>query len=162
MQYDRGADIEAKPFSIGFRIEHPQSIIDKARYGKTIPETRCGGVSAGASRRERALGLQLLHVSGGTVVAATSEEGRVATNGMSQYSRKERNANAGLVVGITPQDYPEHVLAGIDLQRKWESKAFEAGGRTYKAPGQRVVISLRVGLRPNWARDAIISARRAL
>jgi len=76
---------------------------------------------------------------GGTVVAATSEEGRVATNGMSQYSRKERNANAGIVVGITPQeDYPEHVLAGIELQRRWESRAFEAGGRTYKAPAQRV------------------------
>jgi uncharacterized FAD-dependent dehydrogenase len=75
---------------------------------------------------------------GGTVVAATSETGRVATNGMSQYSRNERNANSGIVVGITPADYPGHVLAGVDLQRKWESKAFEAGGGTYKAPGQKV------------------------
>jgi uncharacterized FAD-dependent dehydrogenase len=75
---------------------------------------------------------------GGTVVAATSEEGRVATNGMSQYSRNERNANAGIVVGITPEDYPGHVLAGIEMQRRWESRAFEAGGRTYHAPAQRV------------------------
>jgi len=110
----RGVDIEAKPFSIGFRIEHPQSIIDRARFGKSI---MCPG---------------------GTVVAATSEAGRVATNGMSQYSRNERNANAGIVVGITPADYPEHVLAGIDLQRKWESRAFEAGGGTYAAPAQLV------------------------
>jgi uncharacterized FAD-dependent dehydrogenase len=76
---------------------------------------------------------------GGTVVAATSEEGRVATNGMSQYSRNERNANSGIVVGITPEaDYPGHPLAGIELQRAWESRAFEAGGGTYQAPGQRV------------------------
>ncbi|NBX04209.1 MAG: hypothetical protein EBR02_09185, partial [Alphaproteobacteria bacterium] len=76
---------------------------------------------------------------GGTVVAATSEEGRVVTNGMSQYSRAERNANAGIVVGITPEvDYPGHPLAGIDFQRKWESAAFVAGGGTYAAPAQRV------------------------
>jgi hypothetical protein len=75
---------------------------------------------------------------GGTVVAATSEEGRVVTNGMSQYSRNERNANAGIVVGITPADYPGGVLAGIDFQRHWEARAFEAGGGTYAAPAQRV------------------------
>jgi uncharacterized FAD-dependent dehydrogenase len=75
---------------------------------------------------------------GGTVVAATSEEGRVVTNGMSQYSRKERNANSGIVVGITPADYPGHPLAGVALQRHWESRAFVAGGETYAAPGQRV------------------------
>jgi uncharacterized FAD-dependent dehydrogenase len=75
---------------------------------------------------------------GGTVVAATSEAGRVVTNGMSQYSRNERNANAGIVVGITPEDYPGHVLAGIDFQRQWESRAFEAGGGNYRAPAQRV------------------------
>jgi uncharacterized FAD-dependent dehydrogenase len=76
---------------------------------------------------------------GGTVVAATSEEGRVVTNGMSQYSRNERNANAGIVVGISPeQDYPGHPLAGIDLQRSLESRAFELGGGDYSAPGQLV------------------------
>jgi uncharacterized FAD-dependent dehydrogenase len=75
---------------------------------------------------------------GGTVVAATSEPGRVVTNGMSQYSRAERNANAGIVVGITPDDYPGGPLAGIAFQRKWEERAFELGGRNYCAPGQRV------------------------
>ena len=138
MLYDRGVDIEAKPFSIGFRIEHPQSIIDHARYGKTIPELGAAEYRLVHHAANGRTVYSFCMCPGGTVVAATSEEGRVATNGMSQYSRKERNANAGIVVGITPQDYPEHVLAGIDLQRKWESKAFDAGGRTYKAPGQRV------------------------
>ncbi|HEY2070575.1 MAG TPA: NAD(P)/FAD-dependent oxidoreductase [Rhizomicrobium sp.] len=138
MLYDRGVDIEAKPFSIGFRIEHPQSIIDHARYGRTIPELGAAEYKLVHHAANGRSVYSFCMCPGGTVVAATSEEGRVATNGMSQYSRKERNANAGLVVGITPQDYPDHVLAGIDLQRKWESRAFEAGGRTYNAPGQRV------------------------
>src|SRR3569832_745919 len=138
MLYDRGVDIEAKPFSIGFRIEHPQSIIDKARYGKTIPALGAAEYRLVHHAANGRSVYSFCMCPGGTVVAATSEEGRVATNGMSQYSRNERNANAGIVVGITPEDYPEHVLAGIELQRKWESRAFEAGGRTYKAPGQRV------------------------
>ena len=138
MLYDRGVDIEAKPFSIGFRIEHPQSIIDKARYGRTIPQLGAAEYKLVHHALNGRSVYSFCMCPGGTVVAATSEEGRVATNGMSQYSRKERNANAGIVVGITPEDYPEHVLAGIDLQRKWESKAFDAGGRSYKAPGQRV------------------------
>jgi uncharacterized FAD-dependent dehydrogenase len=75
---------------------------------------------------------------GGTVVAATSETGHVVTNGMSQYSRNERNANSGIVVGITPDDYPDHPLAGIELQRRLETHAFELGGKTYEAPGQLV------------------------
>ena len=76
---------------------------------------------------------------GGTVVAATSEVGRVVTNGMSQYSRNERNANAGIVVGVTPErDYPGHPLAGLAFQRHWEEQAFKAGGENYFAPGQLV------------------------
>jgi uncharacterized protein len=138
MLYERGVDIEAKPFSIGFRIEHPQSIIDKARYGKTIPQLGAAEYRLVHHAANGRTVYSFCMCPGGTVVAATSEEGRVAVNGMSQYSRKERNANAGIVVGITPEDYPEHVLAGIDVQRRWESRAFEAGGRTYKAPGQRV------------------------
>ncbi len=138
MLHDRGVAIEAKPLSIGFRIEHPQSIIDKARYGKTVPQLGAAEYRLVHHATNGRSVYSFCMCPGGTVVAATSEEGRVATNGMSQYSRNERNANAGIVVGITPEDYPEHVLAGIDLQRKWESRAFEAGGRTYKAPGQRV------------------------
>jgi uncharacterized FAD-dependent dehydrogenase len=138
MLYDRGVDIEAKPFSIGFRIEHPQSIIDKARYGKTMPQLGAAEYRLVHHAANGRSVYSFCMCPGGTVVAATSEEGRVATNGMSQYSRNERNANAGIVVGITPADYPQHVLAGIELQRKWESRAFEAGGRTYNAPAQRV------------------------
>jgi len=140
MLNDRGVYIEAKPFSIGFRIEHPQSIIDTARFG-----TNAGNPILGAAD------YKLVHHAsngrdvysfcmcpGGTVVAATSEEGHVVTNGMSQYSRAERNANAGVVVGITPDDYPGGPLEGIAFQRRLESAAFIAGGSTYAAPVQRV------------------------
>jgi len=136
----RGVYIEAKPFSIGFRIEHPQSLIDVARFG---PAT--GNPILGAADYKLVHHAQngrdvysFCMCPGGTVVAATSEEGRVVTNGMSQYSRAERNANAGIVVSITPDDYPGGPLAGIAFQRKWEEAAFAAGGRSYKAPAQRV------------------------
>ena len=144
MLHDRGVYMEAKPFSIGFRIEHPQSLIDAARWGKFAGHKllgaadyklvhHCEGPAKGRSVYSFCM------CPGGTVVSATSEEGRVVTNGMSQYSRNERNANAGIVVGITPEvDYPGHVLAGVDFQRRWESAAFEAGGRDYRAPAQRV------------------------
>jgi hypothetical protein len=139
MLHERGVAIEAKPFSIGFRIEHPQGLIDKARFGRSIPQLGAAEYKlvhhAGNGRSVYSFCM----CPGGTVVAATSETGRVATNGMSQYSRNERNANAGIVVGITPEsDYPGHPLAGIDLQRHWESRAFEAGGGTYAAPAQLV------------------------
>jgi len=144
MLYQRGVHIEAKPFSIGFRVEHPQGIIDRARWGR-----HAGHPSLGAAE------YKLVHHAsngrsvysfcmcpGGTVVAATSEPGRVVTNGMSQYSRNERNANAGIVVGIDPRDYPGFekgdALAGIALQRRLESHAFVLGGGNYNAPGQLV------------------------
>ena len=140
MLHARGVFIEAKPFSIGFRVEHPQGLIDRARWGR-----HAGHPSLGAAE------YKLVHHAsngrsvysfcmcpGGTVVAATSEAGRVVTNGMSQYSRNERNANAGIVVGIDPRDYPGHPLAGIDLQRQLESHAFVLGGGNYEAPGQLV------------------------
>jgi len=141
MLYERGVYIEAKPFSIGVRIEHPQSLIDVARYGPCAGHPILGAADyklvhhAGNGRDVYSFCM----CPGGTVVAATSEEGRVVTNGMSQYSRAERNANSGLVVGITPErDYQGHPLAGIDYQRQWESLAFEAGGKSYAAPAQRV------------------------
>lgn len=139
MLYDRGVAIEAKPFSIGFRIEHPQGLIDKARFGRTIPELGAADYKLVHHARNGRSVYSFCMCPGGTVVAATSEPGRVVTNGMSQYSRNERNANAGIVVGITPeQDYPDHPLAGIALQRQWESAAFAAGGATYAAPAQLV------------------------
>jgi uncharacterized FAD-dependent dehydrogenase len=140
MLYDRGIYVEAKPFSIGFRIEHPQSIIDAARFGVCAGNPILGAadyklVHHASNGRDV---YSFCMCPGGTVVAATSEVGRVVTNGMSQYSRAERNANSGIVVGITPDDYPGSPLAGIDFQRKWESAAFVAGGGTYAAPAQLV------------------------
>ncbi len=141
MLHDRGVHIEAKPFSLGFRIEHPQSLIDTARFGKSAGNPILGAadyklVHHATNGRDV---YSFCMCPGGTVVAATSEEGRVVTNGMSQYSRSERNANAGIVVGITPEkDYPGGPLAGVAFQRTWESAAFVAGGGTYAAPAQRV------------------------
>jgi uncharacterized protein len=141
MLFERGVYVEPKAFSVGFRIEHPQHLIDESRFG-----TYSGHEILGAAD------YKLVHHAsngrsvysfcmcpGGTVVAATSEPGRVVTNGMSQYSRNERNANAGLVVGITPADFPSaHPLAGLDLQRSLESAAYALGGSNYCAPAQRV------------------------
>jgi len=162
MLYRHAVTMDAKPFSVGFRIEHPQGLIDRARWGR-----HAGHPGLGAAE------YKLVHHAsngrsvysfcmcpGGTVVAATSEPGRVVTNGMSQYSRNERNANAGIVVGIDPRDYPvdlaslrdslgpelelqphgagPHPLAGIVFQRRLESAAFVLGGASYAAPGQMV------------------------
>ncbi|MBI5428851.1 MAG: NAD(P)/FAD-dependent oxidoreductase [Nitrosomonadales bacterium] len=141
MIHRRGIYIEAKPFSIGFRIEHPQSLIDRARYGKNAGNPQLGAADyklVHHASNGRSV-YSFCMCPGGTVVAATSEPGRVVTNGMSQYSRNERNANSGIVVGITPeQDYPGDPLAGVEFQRRWESRAFELGGGTYQAPGQLV------------------------
>jgi uncharacterized FAD-dependent dehydrogenase len=136
----QGVYIEPKPFSIGLRIEHPQSLIDRARFGSFAGHKDLG--AADYSLSHHCAGGRTVYsfcmCPGGTVVAAASEPGRVVTNGMSQYSRNERNANAALVVEIGPKDYPDHPLAGIELQRRWEEAAFHAGGRGYAAPGQRV------------------------
>ncbi|MDB5739308.1 MAG: hypothetical protein JWP16_348 [Alphaproteobacteria bacterium] len=139
MLHDRGVAIEAKPFSIGFRIEHPQGMVDKARFGRSIPQLGAADYKLVHHAKNGRSVYSFCMCPGGTVVAATSEAGCVATNGMSQYSRNERNANAGIVVGVTPEaDYPGHPLAGVELQRHWEARAYEAGGSTYAAPGQRV------------------------
>ena len=144
----RGVFMEPKPFSIGFRIEHPQSIIDAARFGPSAGHPILGAADyklVHHAKNGRSV-YSFCMCPGGTVVAATSEPGRVVTNGMSQYSRNERNANAGIVVGITPQDYrqdgkldgPVSPLDGIAFQRHWESRAFELGGGSYAAPAQLV------------------------
>ena len=140
MLHARGVTMEAKPFSIGFRIEHPQALIDRARLGPNAGNPLLGAADyklVHHAKNGRAV-YSFCMCPGGTVVAATSEAGRVVTNGMSQYSRNERNANAGIVVGITPEDYPGGVLAGIELQRNLESRAFELGGGNYDAPAQLV------------------------
>ncbi|HEY6870599.1 MAG TPA: hypothetical protein VI199_12675, partial [Novosphingobium sp.] len=139
--YEQGVHAEAKPFAIGVRIEHPQSWIDRARYGASAGHPLLGAAAYALSHRASSgrTVYSFCMCPGGRVVAATSEEGRVVTNGMSQYSRAEFNANSGLVVDIDPaRDYPGGPLAGIEFQRKWESLAFAAGGRDYRAPGQKV------------------------
>jgi uncharacterized protein len=144
----RGVAMQAKPFSVGFRIEHPQSLIDRARFGPSAGHPILGAADyklVHHARNQRSV-YSFCMCPGGTVVAATSEAERVVTNGMSQYSRNERNANAGIVVGISPQDYrqdgaasgPVSPLDGISFQRHWESRAYDLGGRDYHAPGQLV------------------------
>ena len=141
MLHERGVHIEAKPFSVGFRIEHPQALIDRCRFGDFAGHPVLGAADyklVHHARNGRAV-YSFCMCPGGTVVAATSEPGRVVTNGMSQYSRNERNANAGIVVAISPEDYPGHPLAGIDFQRHWESRAFELGAVTPSyTPGVRL------------------------
>ncbi len=148
MLHQRGVAMEAKPFSIGYRIEHPQSVIDKARFGPNAGHLILGAADyklVHHASNGRSV-YSFCMCPGGTVVAATSEPNRVVTNGMSQYSRNERNANAGIVVGISPQDYrqdgltsgPVSPLDGMAFQRFWESRAYELGGGDYLAPGQLV------------------------
>ena len=139
--FDRGVHIEAKPFAIGVRIEHPQGWIDTARYGPNAGNKILGPAAYSVSHKCKngRTVYSFCMCPGGRVVAATSEEGRVVTNGMSQYSRAEFNANSGLVVDIDPnRDYPGGPMAGMAFQRHWESLAFEAGGRNYMAPGQKL------------------------
>lgn len=149
MLHGCGVRVDAKPLSIGVRIEHPQGLIDRARFGDSAGHPRLGAADyklvhhcdpAGAARGRSVYSFCMC--PGGTVVAAASEPGRLVTNGMSQYSRAERNANAGIVVSLTPDDFLPYggasPLAGIAFQRHWEEKAFAAGGGDYHAPAQRV------------------------
>ena len=150
MLHARGVQMEAKSFSVGFRVEHPQSLIDAARFGPAAGNPVLGAADyklVHHAQNGRSV-YSFCMCPGGTVVAATSEPDRVVTNGMSQYSRNERNANAGIVVGISPQDYRQTAdgsaagsvspLDGMAFQRFWESRAFELGGGGYRAPGQLV------------------------
>ncbi len=148
MLHGRGVYMEAKPFSVGFRIEHPQGVIDRARFGPNAGNPILGAADyklVHHAKNGRSV-YSFCMCPGGTVVAATSEPGRVVTNGMSQYSRNERNANAGIVVGIDPQDYRQdgknegtvNPLDGMAFQRLWESRAYELGEGGYIAPGQLV------------------------
>ncbi|WP_060477811.1 NAD(P)/FAD-dependent oxidoreductase [Pseudomonas promysalinigenes] len=141
MLHARGVYMEAKPFSVGFRIEHPQTLIDKARLGKYAGHPKLGAADYKLvyhAKNGRSV-YSFCMCPGGTVVAATSEPGRVVTNGMSQYSRNERNANSGIVVGIDPErDYPGGPLAGIELQERLEAHAYVMGGSNYQAPAQLV------------------------
>jgi uncharacterized FAD-dependent dehydrogenase len=160
MLHARGVYFEPKPFSIGVRIEHPQSIIDTARFGQCAGNPILGAADyklAHHASNGRSV-YSFCMCPGGTVVAAASEDGRLVTNGMSQYSRKERNANSGIVVGVTPEDFPgdyrNDPLAGIAFQRHWEERAFAAGGSNWFAPGQTVGDFL--ALRPSTELRSVI------
>ncbi|ELB2075604.1 NAD(P)/FAD-dependent oxidoreductase [Vibrio parahaemolyticus] len=141
MLHERGVYMEAKPFSVGFRIEHKQSMIDEARFGPNAGHPILGAADyklVHHCKNGRTV-YSFCMCPGGTVVAATSEEGRVVTNGMSQYSRAERNANSAIVVGISPEvDYSGDPLAGIRFQRELESNAYKLGGENYDAPAQKI------------------------
>lgn len=140
MLFDRGVYVEAKPFSVGFRVEHPQALIDECRFGEQAGHELLGAADyklVHHCANGRAV-YSFCMCPGGKVVAAASEPGRLVTNGMSEYARNESNANSAIVVGITPEDYPGNPLAGIALQRELEERAFELGGRDYKAPGQLI------------------------
>ncbi|HIF5999969.1 TPA: NAD(P)/FAD-dependent oxidoreductase [Vibrio parahaemolyticus] len=141
MLHERGVYMDAKPFSVGFRIEHKQSMIDEARFGPNAGHPILGAADyklVHHCKNGRTV-YSFCMCPGGTVVAATSEEGRVVTNGMSQYSRAERNANSAIVVGISPEvDYPGDPLAGIRFQRELESNAYKLGGENYDAPAQKI------------------------
>ena len=141
-----GVQLERKPFSVGVRIEHPQPLIDQARWGSMAGHPRLGAAEyklVHHASNGRCV-YSFCMCPGGFVVGATSEEGRVVTNGMSQHSRNERNANSGLVVTLEPEDlqpyerHPGDPLAGIALQRDLEQRAFRSGGGTYAAPAQRL------------------------
>ncbi len=133
--------IEAKPFSIGVRVEHPQCVIDKAQYGKFAAHPLLGPAEYKLVHhcQNGRSAYTFCMCPGGDVIASASEPGCLVTNGMSRYSRKQVNANSALLVGITPQDFPStSPLAGIEFQRKWERKAFQLGGHNYFAPVQLV------------------------
>ena len=141
-----GVQLEAKPFAVGVRIEHPQPLIDAARWGASAGHPRLGAAEyklVHHAENGRCV-YSFCMCPGGFVVGATSEPGRVVTNGMSQHSRNQRNANSGLVVAMTPQDlrpferFADDPLAGVALQRDLEQRAFQLGGGDYAAPAQRL------------------------
>ena len=135
MLYERGVAMQAKPFSVGFRIEHPQGVIDRARWGRHAGHPLLGAADyklVHHAANGRAV-YSFCMCPGGTVVAATSEPGRVVTNGMSQYSRNERNANAGMVVGIDPPDYPIDATAFVHAFGEEKGQRYAAEAAAMKA-----------------------------
>ena len=139
--HNRGVPMDRKPFAIGVRIEHPQSLIDRTLYGRHAGHPQLGAapykfVSHCPNGR---VAFSFCMCPGGLVVAATSEAGQVVTNGMSSYARAEANANSGFMVEVKEEDFPgEHPLAGVKLQRELERKAYVLGGSNYQAPAQKL------------------------
>lgn len=139
MLYEKGVSMEQKPFAMGVRIEHPQEMINQAQYGKMADQLPTADYRLTyTTKKERGV-YTFCMCPGGYVVAAASEEGRLAVNGMSEHKRDGKNANSALLVQIFPEDFPSnHVLSGMEFQRQLEEKAFFAGGGKYAAPIQTV------------------------
>ncbi len=145
MLFSRGVQLAAKPFSVGFRIEHPQAVIDRSQYGQQAGHLLLGAADyqlAHHSSSGRTV-YSFCMCPGGLVIGAASEPGTVVTNGMSQYARNEMNANSAIVAEVTPADFRDKPLGGIEFQRYWEEKAFFQGGENFNAPCQLVGDFLR-------------------
>ncbi len=140
MLHERGVKISPKPFSVGFRIEHPQEMINRNQYGKhsAHPELGAADYQLAYHSSGRRTVYSFCMCPGGRVIAAASETGHLVTNGMSQYARNGINSNSAIVAEVYPSDFEDNPLAGIDFQRYWEQKAFIAGGEEYFAPAQLV------------------------
>lgn len=141
MLYQRGIGMEAKPFAIGVRIEHPQELIDQSQYGISAGHPNLSAADYGLVYHAKETGrtaYSFCMCPGGLVVAAASEKGGVVTNGMSLYNRGSGVSNSALVVNVNPEDFGSDVLAGIEFQRKYEKLAFKCGGSNYHAPLQTV------------------------
>lgn len=151
--YNRGVEMNQKAFSIGVRIEHPQEFIDKAQYGNFAG---CPGLGAADYKlsyhgKNGRSAYSFCMCPGGYVVASSSEQKHLVTNGMSEYKRNGKNANSALLVGVGPSDFPnEHPLAGIEFQRKWERLSYEHGGESFKAPVQLIGDFLEDRLSTDW------------
>ncbi|SUP43473.1 NAD(P)/FAD-dependent oxidoreductase [Veillonella criceti] len=141
MMYHAGIPMESKPFAVGVRIEHPQAMIDISQYGIEPAELGLGAAEYSVVYHDKETGrtaYSFCMCPGGEVVASASETGHVVTNGMSLYARASGVANSALVVTVGPDDFGTHPLGGVAFQREWEAKAYELGGRDYKAPLQTV------------------------
>lgn len=141
MLHSRGVEIKQKAFSIGVRIEHPQSLINEKQYGAASSHEKLGAAEyklSGHYDNGRSA-YTFCMCPGGMVIASSSEAEKIVTNGMSMHSRDGENANSALLVGVSPEDFDgDHPLAGVEFQRRWESLAFKVGGSNYRAPAQRV------------------------
>jgi len=145
---DAGMALEAKPFQMGLRIEHPQSLVARSQYGgwyehKSLPQAEYRLTCRAGAKGARAVH-SFCMCPGGSIIPAVSEAGGLCLNGMSEHKRDSGLANSALVVGVMPEDYafaakhPDDALAGMAFQRIWEKAAFEAGGSDYTAPAQKI------------------------
>ena len=141
MLHEKGLRMEAKPFSIGLRIEHTAEMINHVQYGTFFahPKLKAARYKLVAHSEKNRPVYTFCMCPGGYVMAAASEDGGIVTNGMSEYAQNGKNSNSALLVNVLPADFAtDHPLAGVEFQRVWEKKAYELGGKNFKAPAQLV------------------------